>query len=350
MKKQLIWATLISAIITLPVGWVFGQYFNLPQFFSSRGLISPLAEGGAEQTKKELPLNRYTIENLNHYPYQASQIKVATASAETEDYITRPFTYQTLGKTMSGQLHLPTSPTPTKGYPVIIMLRGWVPPENYQPGMGTHAAAEVFAQNGYVTLAPDFFGYGQSDSESENSWETRLQKPVSVIELIQAIREKPALAVAAEKIRLNSNRLAFWGHSNGGQIALTTLEILQEPIPTTLWAPVTAPFPYSILFYSDEHDDEGQEMRKWLSLFEEDYDVHQFSLTQYLDRLTGPIQIHQGTNDDAVPMSWNDEFVDKVEAASNSAELIYYQYPGANHNLQPSWDSVIQRDLKFFSQ
>ena len=44
--------------------------------------------------------------------------------------------------------------------PVIIQFRGYVERSIYQPGAGTKKTAEVFAKNGFISLAPDFLGYG----------------------------------------------------------------------------------------------------------------------------------------------------------------------------------------------
>lgn len=369
MKKYIVWATLITALIVFPVGWCLGNLFGLPFFLENNALISPLTTTKIQE--KKLPLLKYSIDNLQNYDYQSSLITIEKILEETPDYTSYLFSYQTLGKTMTGQLNIPTIAQPKDGFPIIVMLRGFIPEETYITGAGTKSAAAVFAKNGYVTLAPDFFGFGKSDPETEDSWEARFQKPLSVIELIKSIEQNSHIKIEQQLMKLNPQQLGIWAHSNGGQIALTVLEILEQPIPTTLWAPVTAPFPYSILFFSDENDDEGKKMRKWLSLFEEDYDMFEFSLTQHLDKLSGPIQIHQGTADDAVPVAWNDEFVEKIKDENNhrkelleqiktstqSGELEtplppikinYFKYPGANHNLQPSWDKAIQRDLVFF--
>ena len=59
-----------------------------------------------------------------------------------------------------------------------------------------------------------------------------------------------------------AGKIGIWGHSNGGQIALTVLEISQKEYPTVLWAPVSKPFPYSILYYTDEAEDRGKALRK----------------------------------------------------------------------------------------
>ena len=372
MKKYIIWATLITALIVFPIGWFVGSLIDLPFFFENEIFISPLIN---YTHQKELPLLKYSINNLQNYSFNSSQITINQIIEETPNYTSYIFSFQTLGKTMTGYLNIPTSDEPVKGLPVIIMIRGWVPKETYTTGAGTKAAAAVFAKNGYVTLAPDFFGYGGSDLETSDSWEARFQKPISVVELIRTIRENPQISNGSNIAKLSSCGCDthLWAHSNGGQVALTALEISGESLKTSLWAPVTAPFPYSVLFYSDEHDDEGKEMRKWVSIFEEDYDVPDFSLTQHLDKLSGSIQIHQGTADDAVPVAWNDEFVEKIKAENEMREealaeiknstqstkphnilppidIIYFKYPGADHNMKPVWNTVIQRVLRFFDE
>ena len=168
--------------------------------------------------------------------------------------------------------------------------------------------------------------------------------------------ENPLVGRLNKTILLDTKRLGIWAHSNGGQIALTTLEILNQPIPTSLWAPVTAPFPYSLLFFSDENEDEGKATRKWIAQFEQDYDVYEFSLTQHLDLLQGELQLHHGTLDEAALKSWSDEFVAKVKTENKSRQanqqikINYFSYPGADHNLQPGWNTAIQRDIEFFGR
>ena len=356
MKKYIVSATLITALLTFPIGWLLGDSIGIDFISQSTSLISPLID---QVKEKKLPLLKYTLENLQNYDFQSSLISAGEIMGGTADYTSYLFSYQTLGKNMSGQLNIPTSPQPAAGYPVVIMLRGWVPEETYTTGAGTQAAAAVFAKNGYVTLAPDFFGFGESDAEAADSWAARFQKPISVVELLRTIQNNPQIKIDEQQIKLSSCACdqRLWAHSNGGQIALAALEISGESIKTSLWAPVTAPFPYSILFFSDEHQDEGKEMRKWLSLFEEDYEMADFTITQHLDQLRGSIQIHQGTADDAVPVAWNDEFVEKIklenkqrlETEVEPIEINFFKYVGADHNLQPGWNTAIQRDLVFFN-
>jgi len=145
---------------------------------------------------------------------------------------------------------------------------------------------------------------------------------------------------------INNKKLGMWGHSNGGQISLSLLEVTSKPIPTVLWAPVSKPFPYSILYYTDESPDEGKALRKTVAQFEEDYDILDFTIGRRFEKITAPIEIHQGTADDAVPVEWSNELAAKLRLSNPN--ITYYTYPGADHNLRPSWDTVAARSLAFF--
>jgi len=244
------------------------------------------------------------------------------------------------GKKVSGQIKKPVGSVPTDGWPVVIMLRGYVDREDYRPGIGTERAAEVFAKNGYVTLAPDFLGYGDSDPSFTNNLEDRFFKPVEVLQLIASL---PNLNF------VNSEKVAIWGHSNGGQIALSVLEISGRNYPASLWAPVSKPFPYSILYYTDEADDLGRALRQLVAGFEAQYNADEFSIHNYYDWINAPIQIHQGTNDDAVPLKWSQELYKTLKKKDKTADL--YVYPGADHNLSgtpDSWNLAVQRSLELF--
>ncbi len=380
MRKPAIYF-LISAIFVVLV-FLFFSLTNL-QFDlfsliskSTDELISPWVENPLEHKH---PLNQYTINNLKNYQYQPSKVLLTKEIDSNEAYTSFLFSFTTMSKTMTGYVNIPES-CKAKTCPVILLIRGYASKEQYYPGFGTKNAAKVFAENQYITLAPDFFGFAEADPEPENSWEARFIKPINVIELIKTIQDNPVIFSdillhdqdeitdksanhSIQKIAtVDKNKIGIWAHSNGGQITLSVLEILNEPIPASLWAPVTAPFPYSILYFTRTDEDEGKEGRAWLAIFEKNYDVFEFSITQHLDSLTGPIQIHQGGRDKDAPQEWTDSFIEMIKKENqrradenNEGKLIeylYFVYPDADHNLLPSqnWQQAIQKDLIFFRE
>ena len=144
-------------------------------------------------------------------------------------------------------------------------------------------------------------------------------------------------------------KIGIWGHSNGGQIALSVLEISRKAYPTTLWAPVTMKFPDSILQFVDELPDKGAYLKGQLDIFHERYADIDYSIDQFLGDITAPLQLHQGTKDESVPVSWSLAFVEKLKALKKP--VTYFQYEGESHNFdRGQWLLVVQRDLAFFVQ
>lgn len=293
-------------------------------------VISPVGVGGIV----EKPLTKYSIEQLSTRKFTAGSITLGEISSTSDSFIVRPFSYMSDGKKVSGVAHIPKGSGP---FPVIVQFRGYVDPILYTPGMGILRSAEVFAKNGFISLAPDFLGYGGSDPLSNNIFLDRFETYTSAINLIKSVGSFPDV---------DASRIGIWGHSNGGQIAITVAEILHWTSPMVLWAPVTKPFPYSILYYTDDADDHGKFLRKKLSEFETEYDAECYSLTNFLSRLAGPMQLHQGTEDDAVPQKWSDIFAEELK--KQGKDIRYYNYPGADHNMLGSWNTVINRDVEFF--
>ena len=288
-----------------------------------------------EQTKeRELPYEMYSFENLAKRGGIASKIEV----------VGNKFYYYSEGRRISGEINKPAR-SDLAG--VIVMARGYVDKEIYKTGIGTHNAAVVYAKNGYITLAPDFSGYGESDPEDSNALGARLVKPVEVLDMIASLGSLP---------QVDLSRVYLWGHSNGGQIMLSVAEIMGKMDlqgqdlkvkGVTLWAPVSKPFPYNILFYTDEATDSGKWLRGQVSEFEKDYDVFKYSIDRSIDDIQIPLQIHQGSADEAVPKKWSDDLVKSLR--EKDKDLTYYVYLGADHNMRSSWDTVVVRDIEWFN-
>ncbi|MBI2587474.1 alpha/beta hydrolase [Candidatus Amesbacteria bacterium] len=264
---------------------------------------------------KEYPLLKYTIENLGRRSYDSNIV----IDEKVSDGVYK-FHFESDKKLVTGLAHIPDG---CGKCPVIAQFRGYAEVEGYESGYGTRHSAEAFAKAGFISLAPDFLGYGGSASPSADIFEARFETYTTALNLLAGIEKW-------EKTK----SIGIWGHSNGGQIALTVLEV--KSYPAVLWAPVSAPFPYSILYYTDDGD---KLLRRELAKFEEDYDTDLFSLTNYLDQITAPVLVQQGSADESVPVKWNRKLGERFE---------YAEYPGADHNLMPSWSEAVRRDVDFF--
>ena len=309
----------------------------------------------------ETPLDKYTMESLANTEITPGKIKVLEILEEEDEYtsylISFKFDPDLDGKdlkTTTGMLNVPVSnPENINGkYPVVIMFRGYVDENIYETGIGTKNAAAYFASNGFITIAPDFLGYAESDTNASDIFESRFQTYTAALSLIETVRNIPSNPILFKASRqltsqlINQSTINIWAHSNGGQVALTALFAKGYDYPTTLWAPVTKPFPYSVLYYTDGTKDRGKFIRKQLAEFEELYDADLYSIENHIEKLNAPLSIHQGTSDDAVPKDWTDSFVVTLNNLDKTVD--YYTYPGGDHNLRPYWDDVVETDVKFF--
>ncbi len=288
-------------------------------------------------------LDKYTIENLS----KANTPKVAiNLERQLKDYPTftsNLFSYSFDPTLQNGQVKkasgLINIPKEEGKYPIIAMVRGYISPKDYFTGNGTINSSLFFAKNNFITIAPDFLGYGESDKEPNNIFEARFQTYTTMMTLLNSLE-------GIEK--WDHKNIFIWAHSNGGQIALTTLEITGKTYPTTLWAPVSAPFPYSILYYSGDANDFGKSLRQELAKFESIYDSNLYSPKNYLDKIKAMINLDQGTADDAVPVTWSDSLVKTLK--NQGLNVSYNKYTNADHQMSPVWNSVIQKDLEFFKE
>lgn len=300
------------------------------------------------------PLNKYAILNLKNTQFEDYGIKFGNEITNTPTFKSRIFYFYTKSLTsgrklkVSGLINIPKNiQTPL---PIIILIRGYVDQKIYQTGVGTQRVGEFLAEKGFLTLSPDFLGYGKSDMPSINSLEERFQTYTTILSLLSSVKSLNKNLISQKMVeRIDTNRIGIWAHSNGGQIALTVLEIINKKIPTVLWAPVSKPFPYSILYYTDEYTDNGKALRKVIANFEENYDVNQFSLTEYLGFIKSPISLHQGTNDLSIPTIWSNDLYQKL--TKTKVTIDYFTYEGADHNLMPNgWLDATNKSLIFFQK
>jgi len=317
----------MALAVVAGVWWLTGGY-------SQADLIQPVSKQAVNPK-----ISAYAFPILQERKYLPSEIEIVKQIEDKPQYTAFLFEFLSDGRKVSGQMNLPRGKVPERGWPVVIMVRGYVDEEIYQTGVGTKNAAAVFARNGYLTLAPDFLGYGESDKQDDDMLVARFERPVTILNLIASVGSLK---------EANKEKLGIWGHSNGGQIALSVLEISRRPIPTTLWAPVSQPFPSSVLYFVDEMSDRGEAIKKAVADFEANYNPTLYSVTAFLDQIEAPIRVHQGGEDESVPKEWSDDLVSRLKVAGKQVD--YYIYPEADHNLRPNWNQAVERDVEFFDE
>jgi len=314
----------------------------------------------------------FSLKNLQSYPYKTSAITIQKLSFKNAIQYAYNVTYTSMNLSVSARLSIPNIKQENiKG--IVIMLRGHQFPGNYYTGKGTEHPAKGYLQRGWAVIAPDFFGFGSSSQTLAPESLHQFYSTINAVELYNSLESAGNKALTgdnsspvnnlfnfnttvpqADRISLPANfkKIVIWSHSNGGQVALHFLTIIQKPVTTVLWAPVSLGYPDSAAHYARNPE--------LAESFKNEYPAKDFSFYTYLDRIAPntPILLEQGDKDKGVPKEWNDalsqaikeENLRREKAGIGKILLRYEVYANADHNLNPYWSTVLPRDVAFWEQ
>jgi dipeptidyl aminopeptidase/acylaminoacyl peptidase len=301
----------------------------------------------------------YTIEGLRQHEYQGGKIHIRSMLDENEAFTTYVIDYPSDGLTITGIMQIPAGEGP---FPVIVLNHGFFGRSQFKSGDGTDRAAAFLAKHGYITLAPDYRSWGESDTDTSFFYSGLA---IDVINLLNAIPSIP---------QADPERIGMWGHSMGGGVTMKVLVVDPRVKAAVLYSPVSADQVDVInrwgmgcfgdiargeLIIGCNSSDVIPEtlplnLKSAYRFAASDADtLRKISPINYLDFINIPIQIHYGTEDGKVlngtPPQWSVKLTQALRDAGGNVELLRYDGEGHSFIGQP-WFTFMERTLRFFDQ
>lgn len=273
--------------------------------------------------------NSSFIEQLRQREYEGGEIKIEETLSHSNSYTSYIFSYPSDNLKIYGMMNIPDGPEPAEGFPVIILNHGYFSPSSFNSGDGTRTIADILATNGYITVASDYRGHGQSEDYGQRRRGHRPEFAIDVLNLVASIK-------SIDKADLN--RIGMWGHSMGGEVSMRTAEATDKIKAIVLWAPTSANASDNSSFYGGKHNPS-------VSNPEDDG----ISPINYLQYISAPISLHQGLVDVEVKPEWSKQLNDALKKEDRTVE--YFEYPGQDHNFRNlGWDTISTRTIEFFDK
>lgn len=286
-----------------------------------------------------------TITALRQRQYLGSDIKTEETLNEGSNYTRYIASYISEGNKIYGLLTVPKTNKPEKGFPLIVFLHGYIPPDQYQTTSRYVAYQDGLARNGFITFKIDLRGHGNSEGEPVSGHYSEAY----VVDTLNAIASLKKYSAA------DPERIGIWGHSNGGEIGLRSMVISKEIDAGVFWAGVVGSFEGMLEIYNQKIpflnlERSTPEMVKQYGLPSKNPGFWQkIDPYFYLSDINGAIQLHHGTDDESVPVELSLQLNDSLESLNKKVEM--YQYPGADHNLSsPAFSPAMQRTVEFFKE
>lgn len=340
--------TSIIALLTLSSCQIRSSHLPLMQPSVAVAADTPtappslIADEPEEENEEDNPnLPPLYIEALRNRAYPASPLTIEQTLPIKDSYIQYIAWYLSDGLKIYGLLTIPTAEMPENGFPAILFLHGYIPPEVYNPTSDYMTSQDALARSGFVTFKPDMRGHWRSEGMATGTH-------FSEAYIVDSLNALSAL-LSYEKI--DPRRIGVWGHSNGGLIGLRMAVVSDQVKASVFWGGVVGSYQDMLETYFDRIDflqrlappvieanglpSENPEYWSRIDPF------------AYLDLVNAPVQLHHGDADSSVPVELSVSLFQVLKEQGKEVEL--FRYDGMGHNFYgEAFNDAMRRTVEFF--
>lgn len=345
MKKIMLFIGLLLLLIGSI--WYVRNYSKKHTFTLKQPVQSASTQNPTE-TPKNNPLS---IHSMQQKAYPGSDLIIEETISTTASYTSYLVSYTSENLKQYGLLTVPKGPKPKGGWPVILFNHGYIPPAQYNTQTSYASMITPLASAGYIVFKPDYRGNGSSDG-------TPLQPYISPDYITDSMN---ALASIKRYADANPQKIGVFGHSMGGNISLHELEITQAFKAAVIMAGTVGDQTSILKWWQQritdhsivgndldtssvvmqmvrEHGDPASNASYW----------DQIDQTKYLQAISAPVQLHVGTADVMVPVTFSSQLNELLQKQGKTVE--YHSYQGADHNLAPYTATAMRSAVTFFDK
>jgi uncharacterized protein len=338
------------AAFAVGVGVILGYGARLVTAPVVTKLVAPVPSATPQPmplvTADQYPL---TIPAQRARRYPGGEIKVEEELGDQGGYRLSRISYPSDGYRIYGLMAMPTTSRPVLGYPVVLLVHGFMPPDAYRTtGPEYMPYMQALANHGYAVIKPDLRGHGQSWGLARGAYFSP-DYNADILNLAASLRTHRAL---------NPQAVGLFGHSMGGNVVLDSLVIAPQRFRGVIIAS-GAVGNMDDMFYRWRPSSEAGapaaqiERQRVVKLFGGPRDQPEFWRTvsplNYAASLTMPVQLHHGLADAVVPAGFSRQLAAALTAVDRTPQL--HEYAGVGHTYAGASQALLlERSLAFLDQ
>jgi len=331
-------------IVTFPI------LFNKKNNSAYQPILDKVSEIITTPTPTPFPFQEMTIPYLRKTEFESSLGELNKVS-ENSNYTSYVGSYTSDSFKVYGLLTRPNQEMPEGGFPAIIFVHGYIPPQNYRTLVNYSSYIDYLAKNGFVVFKIDLRGHGESEGEAGGGY----YSGGYVIDTLNAY------SALQKSDFVNSKFIGLWGHSMAGNIVMRTFAARPQIPAVVIWAGAGYTYTdlqeYRISDNSYQPPPEDSERTRKRQLLRETYgDFNpehwfwkQVPATNYLSDLGGAVQINHAINDNVVSIEYSRNLNSLLDQTTLINELNEYSTGG--HNISGSvFTQSMQNTVRFFKE
>ena len=306
------------------------------------------------------PFEDLTIPYLQSRNYE-SELGEFTKVSENANYTSYLTSYLSDGFRVYGLLTVPSGNPPVDGWPVVVFLHGYIPPQEYQTLVNYVSYVDFLAERGLVVFKIDLRGHGDSEGEAFGGYYSG-DYIVDTLNAVAAIKKlNDPSNVNIQKLIVDPERIGLWGHSMSGNVVFRSFVVSPEILKVVIWAGAVYTYDdfsqFSINDNSYQPPPQDSPRRRYREKLADTYGAFdpadefwkQVPGTNYLEVKVGEIQIHHAQDDAVVEIGYSRNLMSILD--NTDIGHVLFEYPSGGHNLiGSSFNQAMQRSVDFFKK
>jgi uncharacterized protein len=280
------------------------------------------------------PYAGLTIADLAARAYGAGELRIVETLEENTAFSRYLVAYPSDGLTVYGFMNVPRGAGPL---PVVLVLHGYVDPQQYATLAYTTRYADDLARAGFLVLHPNYRNHPPSDAGPDRFRVGYAVDALNLIALVQALAGRPGPLAAADGEDIN-----LWGHSMGGGIALRVITVNPAVRRAVLYAAMSG----------DEYLNYARILR-WsggavgqAELDTPPAEMARIAPIHHLARIETAVAVHHGMNDGQVPPAWSADLCAQLRALGKDVRC--YIYDDQPHTFTGEGDDLFRQRVRTF--